>query len=170
VRQTLSSLALMLLLTQNLSAEPSMSKIEHVTTNDCHLDSIKEAIYSSSNRIMYSEKNLTLLEEALEISENAKKSGTTAKLVTISEDFDTQNYKDEVSEALKTVEQAEFGKVITLNPRGYRLAYAVKNARQEELKQGVIQTQITCRLEKKDKNTPITTTARLISYQVDPKD
>lgn len=167
MKKSIALTMLVFLASQNLFAEQSMSKLEHVNTADCSYAEIKRVIVSSSERIMYADKNLTILEEALKISEEQKKAGTSAALTSVTLGFDSKEYTGEVGDALKTVEEADFGKVITVNPRPYKLTYTVKEGGRD-VKQGVIQTLITCRIEKKDKNTPIITTARLVSFQVDP--
>lgn len=170
----LLTLTASLLATQNLFAEQSMSKLEHVETSSCSQSEIARVIQVTANRVMFPNlqnssrsANLTVLDEGLGLSLADKSQGLSSSVTGVRALFNIDKYDRQVTMGYYTVATAKYGKVITLAPQPYAIAFQVVDpANTSNVRKGVIKADITCRIEKKTPDSPMKYSARLLSYEV----
>lgn len=69
-----------------------MSKLEHVDTVDCSANQLRNTIYRTADRVMYSENPVTILEEAMQISLDDKNQGAKVSITSVNAVYDQANY------------------------------------------------------------------------------
>lgn len=164
-----------ILLTQSVFAEQSMSKLEHVSTTSCDFAEIKRTIRKTADRVMFpdptdssAKKNLSVLDEGLGLTLADKANGATSDIEFVQTQFDKARYAKEVQSVQNLVIKAKFGKVAIVSPHTYNVGFKISDPVKGDRK-GVIQTLITCRIEKdseKSKAKDIKFSARLVSFEV----
>ena len=163
-KQILLSLVTLLTVTSAF-AESEITRLQRVKTTDCSTAELARAITATADNVLFAEKKVTVLEEALEITTAQKEAGTQAKVL--------GSYpRSSVAAHNKTVAKAEAaakaGQVGITAPALFDVVYAVQDANGSQVgSKGRVSIGVTCRVEKIGGK--IAHAASLLSFDVKAK-
>jgi len=149
-------------------AERELSRLQTVETQSCENSELQRTILATADLVMFEEKNLTVLEEGLQITSEQKAAGLHAEVLKTAPRSSVKSYS-------KTVERAEAdaeaGKVGVTAPAKFDIVYVVKDGSGQRKDAGRITVDVTCRVETRTVNGQEKTlhSAQLASFEVKAK-
>lgn len=154
-----------LLTVSSAFAESEITKLQRVKTASCSTEELAKAITATADNVLYDEKQVTVLEDSLNITTAEKEAGMQAKVL--------GSYpRSSVAAHNKTIARAEAaaasGKVGVTAPASFDVVYAVQDASGAQIgAKGRVSIAVTCRIEKIGNKTAHA--ASLLSFNVKPK-
>jgi len=149
-------------------AERELSRLKSIETSSCDNSELQRTVLATADSVLFTEQNLTVLEEGLGITVEEKNNGLHAVVLKAAPRSSVKSYAKTVERANQL---ADAGRVGITAPAKFDVVYVVKDAQDLRKNAGRITVDVTCRIEMRKINGQDVKmhSAQLINFEVKAK-